>query len=142
MKELIEEINVTKTPVVKTNDNLKKYKNHAYFENKLKLANEILASTPMPEEYYRQQEQKRKQELSVLGIKGILSNADVKTNTFLLVVKGADNISELHYTITTVSSETLTQLVKAHWNDTVKVNVKQKELNGAERQYELIEVVE
>lgn len=140
----MENLNNIKKPTYKFNDDLKKYRNHEYFTNKLKIANEILASTELPEEYYRQQEQiqKRKQELSVLGIKGILSNADVKTNTFLLVVKGADNISELHYTITTLSSETLTRLVKAHWNDTVKVNVKQKELNGAEREYELIEVVE
>lgn len=138
----MENLNNIKKPTYKFNDDLKKYRNQPHFVNKLKRMNEILASTPMPEEYYRQQEQKRKQELSVLGIKGILSNADVKTNTFLLVVKGADNVSELHYTITTLSSETLTRLVKAHWNDTVKVNVKQKELNGAEREYELIEVVE
>lgn len=135
-------LNRENTAIVNINDPLKNCANRVYFENKLKRMNELLEVTGMPEEYYRQQEQLRKQELSVLGIKGILSNADVKTNTFLLVVKGADNISELHYTITTVSSETLTQLVKAHWNDMVKVNVKQKEQNGAEREYELIEVVE
>lgn len=140
----MENLDMAKAPIVKFNDDLKKYRNQPYFANKLKRMNEILAETELPEEYYRQQEQiqKRKQELSVLGIKGILSHADVKTNTFLLVVKGADNISELHYTITTLSSETLTRLVKAHWNDTVKVNVKQKELNGVECEYELIEVVE
>lgn len=140
MENLIAEPEVKKIPNVDID--VKKNKNSGHYSNKLKRMNEILASTPMPEEYYRQQEQKRKQELSVLGIKGILSHADVKTNTFLLVVKGADNVSELHYTITTLSSETLTRLVKAHWNDTVKVNVKQKELNGAECEYELIEVVE
>ena len=140
MENLIAEPVVKKVPNVDID--VKKTKNSGHYSNKLKRMNEILASTPMPEEYYRQQEQKRKQELSVLGIKGILSNADVKTNTFLLVVKGADNLSELHYTITTLSSETLTRLVKAHWNDTVKVNVKHKELNGAECEYELIEVVE
>jgi hypothetical protein len=138
MKELVKET----VPSFKYNADLNAYKNKGYFADKFKQMNEILAETGMPEEYYRQQEQKRKRELSVIGIKGILSNADVKTNTFLLVVKGADNISELHYTITTMSSETLTQLVKAHWNDTVKVNVKPKELNGAEREYELIEVID
>jgi hypothetical protein len=131
-----------KVPIVKLNDDLKKYRNQPYFVNKLKRMNEILESTGMPEEYYRHQEQiqKRKQESSVFWIKGILSDADVNTNTFLLVVKGADNMSELHYTITTLSSEVLAQLFKDYRNDMINVHVKQKEQNGKECEYEFIEV--
>ncbi len=136
----VNNLDKAKIPVVKFNDDLKKYRDQPYFVNKLKRMNDILESTGMPEEYYRHQEEIRQRETSVFWIKGILSHADVTTNTFLLVVKGTDNLSELQYTITTLSSEVLTQLLKDYRNGLINVHVKQKEKNGKECQYELIEV--
>jgi hypothetical protein len=138
----VDNLDKAKIPVVKINDDLKKYRNQPNVLKKLKRMNDILEEIGMPEEYYRQQEliEKRKQAASIFWIKGIVSHADMRTNSFSLVVKGTDNLSELQYTITTLSSEVLTQLLKDYKDDMINVHIKQKEQSGEGCEYELIEV--
>ena len=53
MKNLIEELNATKVPIVKINESLKTFIEKKRFERKLKQMNDILLSTEMPKEIGR-----------------------------------------------------------------------------------------
>ena len=56
MKNLIEELNATKVPIVKINESLKTFIENKRFERKLKQMNDILLSTEMPKEYAKEVE--------------------------------------------------------------------------------------
>ena len=56
MKNIIEELNTTKVPIIKINENLKVFKGKKRFAKKLALMNDILASGELPEAYYMNEE--------------------------------------------------------------------------------------
>ena len=56
MKNIIEELNSTKVPIIKINENLKVFKGKKRFAKKLALMNDILASGELPEAYFMNEE--------------------------------------------------------------------------------------
>ena len=56
MKNIIEELNTTKVPIIKINENLKVFKGKKRFAKKLALMNDILASGKLPEAYFMNEE--------------------------------------------------------------------------------------
>ena len=56
MKNIIEELNTTKVPIIKINENLNVFKGKKRFAKKLALMNDILASGELPEAYYMNEE--------------------------------------------------------------------------------------
>ena len=56
MKNIIEELNTTKVPIIKINENLKVFKGKKRFAKKLALMNDILASGELPEAYFMNEE--------------------------------------------------------------------------------------
>ena len=56
MKNIIDELNTTKVPIIKINENLKVFKGKKRFAKKLALMNDILASGELPEAYYMNEE--------------------------------------------------------------------------------------
>ena len=56
MKNIIEELNTTKVPIIKINENLKVFKGKKRFAKKLALMNDIIASGELPEAYFMNEE--------------------------------------------------------------------------------------
>ena len=56
MKNIIEELNTTKVPIIKINENLNVFKGKKRFAKKLALMNDILASGELPEIYFMNEE--------------------------------------------------------------------------------------
>ena len=56
MKNIIEELNTTKVPIIKINENLNVFKGKKRFAKKLALMNDILASGELPEAYFMNEE--------------------------------------------------------------------------------------
>lgn len=115
---------------------LNKYDDKVLFPEKLQEANETLAKYGIPEKWAN--------ELAKTGQKhsfwtiGILKSADAVENSFSINVKSKDNNSETIYNIIT-TSETLSKLVKEHWNAMIKVHIQPKNLESDALQYDLIE---
>ena len=56
MKNIIDELNTTKVPIIKINENLNVFKGKKRFAKKLALMNDILASGELPEAYFMNEE--------------------------------------------------------------------------------------
>ena len=118
------------------NPELDKYEGKILFPKKLAEAQETLAKYGLPKDWEDEiQERERKK---AVWIKGQLSEANIETNTFLIVVEATESQPQLTYMVSTLS-DVLQRLVKDYWGQLVNVHIKpKKEVPG---QYELIEVV-
>ena len=56
MKNIIEELNSKKVPIIKINESLKVHKGKKRFAKKLALMNDILSAGELPEAYYVKEE--------------------------------------------------------------------------------------
>ena len=118
------------------NPELDKYNVNDLFPQKLAEAKEALAKYGLPKEW-EEERQKRKEEKAV-WIEGQLREANIETNTFLVVVEATESQPQLTYMVSTLT-DVLQRLVKDYWGHTVNVHIKpKKEVQG---EYELIEVV-
>lgn len=134
MKGVIE-IKKSKQLDIIIDSELNKYDDKELFPEKLIEANETLAKYGIPEKWAN--------ELAKTGQKhsfwtiGILKSADAVENSFSIIVKSKDNNSETIYNIIT-TSETLSKLVKEHWNSIIKVHIQPKNIEADAIQYNLI----
>ncbi len=137
MKGIIEIKKSNQFDIIIDNE-LNKYDDKVLFPEKLQEANETLAKYGLPEKWAN--------ELAETGQKhsfwttGILKSADAIENSFSIIVKSKNNNSGKIYNIIT-SAQTLSKLVKEHWNVMVKVHIQPKSLEGNPIQYDLIEVM-
>ena len=138
MKEMIESTETTELFMSEAvyNPELDKYEGKVWFPEKLAEARETLAKYSLPKEW-EDEIQKREREKAV-WIKGQLSEANVETNTFLIVVEATESQPQLTYMVSTLT-DVLQRLIKDYWGHTVNVHIKpKKEVQG---EYELIDVV-
>ena len=143
MKEVIEileekkviEVNGMKFTV---NHELDKYDNVILFPEKLKRANENIAKYGLPKEI--EEELLLRKQQKAFWTKGILTQPNVDTNTFVLVSTDKDSLIQTQYPVTVVSAETLAKLVKNYWNSMAQVHIKPKTLDENETEYDLIDV--
>ena len=94
------------------------------FPEKTRQAKEFLAKHGLPKAVQERYDKIIREKS--FWIKGILIQVNAETNTFVVVGRTAGNLPNTHYTITALSSDVLTELVKSYWNDMVKVNIKPK----------------
>ena len=134
----IKEQSISKYAHVTINKDLNKYQNRILNPKKLQEANEIIARTKLPEKLERHIAELKEKENS-FWVSGILNQADAHKNTFLITVKSVSNAEQSNFIITTLS-ETLNDLVKNYWGNTLTVYIKPKNSNSKRPKYELLEV--
>ena len=134
MKELID----WQAHGVTVDPELDKYQDIVMFPKKLVRANEMIAKWGIPKAWEEEilAEERSKQ---AVWVKGILSQADVDTNTFIIVVEATNNQLKTKYTITALS-DIVKKLVKDYWGDVIKVCIKPKNQKKKPLEYELLEV--
>ena len=131
---MLEELSL---PEAVYNPALDKYEGQVLFPKKLAEAEETLAKYPLPEEWADAIYKKKCE--NTFWIKGMLSQADISTQSFLIVVEATDNQPQTTYTITALS-DILNKLVKEYWGLVVNVHIKPKKEKEIPCQYELIAV--
>ena len=122
---------------VTINPELDKYNDVVMFPEKLARANEMLAKWGLPKELEEQMLAEERE--NALLVEGTLSQADVDSNMFAVVVEATDNQPQTIYKVTALP-DTLKQLIKDHWGDVVKVYIQPKWEASTISDYELIEV--
>ena len=120
MNEILE----FKKPMFIVNHDLDKYEDIDSFPEKTQGAREFITKYGLPKDW-QEEFDKIKREKS-FWVRGVLHQVDAETNTFVIDGKAAGNLPQKCYTVTVLSSEILTMLVKTYWNEIVKVNVKPK----------------
>jgi hypothetical protein len=133
MKETIE-LKKYKCSGIVINPELNKYESIVTFPEKLKEANETLAKYGLPEGWEKKPDIKVQ---PAFWMSGILKEADANSNIFLIIA--TDNGVQTHYPIKT-TSKILDQLVKAFWNEPIKVHIRPQINANNLFEYELIEV--
>ena len=103
MKEMIESTETTELFMSEAvyNPELDKYEGKVWFPEKLAEARETLAKYGLPKEW-EDEIQKREREKAV-WIQGQLSEANVETNTFLIVVEATERQPQLTYMVSTLT---------------------------------------
>ena len=111
MKEIIEVSELYDVDVV-YDPELDKYEGRVLFPEKLAQAQETIAKYGLPKEW--EDERKKRKEEQAFWVKGMLSQANIGTHSFLIVVEATDNQPQTTYTITALS-DILNKLVKEYW---------------------------
>ena len=106
------------------------------FPQKLKEAKEMLEKYPIPAKIRMGSFSKREQEKGFEVI-GVLKNANMENNTFLLLQKG--DLNEIEIKIIT-TPQILNQLVKTHFGKMITVQIRPQINNANQFEYELMTV--
>ncbi len=133
----ITEFKKSKRDGVIIDNNMKNYDDVVLFPEKLAEAEEMIAKYGIPEEWAHQLAEKG--ERHHFWTSGVLLRADGEENTFTLAAKTKVGVSETSYTIYT-TAELLSQLIKAHWGQEVKVHIQHTVKKEGQWLYELLEV--
>ena len=138
MEEIIESTESTELYMSEAtyDPELDKYEGKILFPKKLAEAQETLAKYSLPKEWADKIQERESKK--AVWIEGQLREANIETNTFLIVVEATESQPQLTYMVSTLT-DVLQRLVKNYWGRLVNVHIKPKE--EGQGQYELIEVV-
>lgn len=137
MKDLIE-VNESATTDIVINSELNKYDNKILLPHRLAEANAFIAKYGLPKEVIEMRERRIREQ--GFWVEGFLCQAEALTKTFWLFVEATNTQPQKTYAIKTWKSDTLTELVKNHWDTAINVHIMPQNPQDKETMYDFIAV--
>ena len=124
-------------PKITVNPALNQKEGVIMFPEKFARAQEFLAKYGIPKECEAEMLQREQQQ--AFWQKGVLTSADIATNTFSITAEAADNQAEKTYKITALPTD-LSKIVKENWGEMMQVHIKPKGDIETATVFDLIEI--
>jgi hypothetical protein len=134
--EDILELKEKKRAMAVLNPHVEKYEHITELSKKAKEARETLERCPPPAKLLLKRYSKTEQEEGI-SISGVLKRANEDTYTFMVVKM--EGVYDIHYHIRT-TPDTLNQLVKNYWGETINVRIRPQINSDNQFEYELMAV--
>ena len=117
----MEEIAELRKKNPQVNSGLDKRNNAVVIPDRLARANAMLEKYGIPKEWEAEMLQREQEQ--AFWQKGVLTAADIATNTFSITAESTDNQAEKTYKITALPTD-LNKIVKENWGEMMRVHIK------------------
>ena len=121
----------------RTNADLDKRNNAVAIPDRLARANAMIEKYGIPKEWEAEMLQREQEQ--AFWQKGVLTSADIATNTFSITAEKTDNQAEKTYKITALPTG-LNKIVKENWGEMMRVHIKPKGDIETATAFDLIDV--